>query len=124
MTGEEGWTVFLSSHDIEEVDRLADRVILIDSGKKRLDETVEALLGKCRSVEVIREETDTPFEPPKEWLDYREVGRTISFSVAEASEALEDEIKRLIPGADRIHTREMSLRAVFVMMAQRFRIES
>jgi ABC-2 type transport system ATP-binding protein len=124
MTGEEGWTVFLSSHDIEEVDRLADRVILIDSGKKRLDETVEALLGKCRSVEVIREETDTPFEPPKEWLDYREVGRTISFSVAEASEALEDEIKRLIPGADRIHTREMSLREVFVMMAQRFRIES
>ena len=124
MTGEEGWTVFLSSHDIEEVERLADRVILIDSGKKRIDETVPALLGQCQLVEVIRDESAGEFEPPKEWLDYRQVGRTISFGVANAEDTLEDEIKRIIPGCERIHTREMSLREVFVMMAQRFRIES
>jgi ABC-2 type transport system ATP-binding protein len=35
LTETEGWTVFVSSHDIEEVERLADRVAIIDRGRLR-----------------------------------------------------------------------------------------
>lgn len=125
MTGEEGWTVFLSSHDIEEVERLADRVVLIDSGKKQLDETTANILESCRLVEVYcRNELPDTLSPPEHWHGFRRVGRSASFGISQAVDDLEEEIAAIIPEVDRIETREMSLREVFVMMAAQFRIES
>ncbi len=46
------WTVLVSSHDIEEVERLADHVAMLDEGRLRLSETTESLLGRFRRVEV------------------------------------------------------------------------
>src|SRR3954468_6856104 len=37
------WTVLVSSHDIEEIERLCDRVALLDHGRLQLNETTEAL---------------------------------------------------------------------------------
>ena len=47
-----GWTVLVSSHDIEEVERLADHVGVIESGRLHLSEPAEALQGRFRRVEV------------------------------------------------------------------------
>ena len=122
LTGEEGWTVFLSSHDIDEVERLADRVVLIDSGKKKMEESVPALLESCRRYEVFfaNDPGEAP-SPPRHWMDFRVAGRTASFAVA-----------KKVPEADirshfgerkiaRITEREMSLREVFVAMAANWR---
>ncbi|MEM9282519.1 MAG: ABC transporter ATP-binding protein [Verrucomicrobiota bacterium] len=124
MTGEEGWTVFLSSHDIEEVERLADRVILIDAGKKRIDESIENLLNKCRRVDVVCSEDPADFEAPGDWLGFRQIGRTLSFGLASANGDIAHEVKAIVPNAERIESRGMSLREAFVMMAEQFRLEN
>jgi ABC-2 type transport system ATP-binding protein len=46
------WTVLVSSHDIEEVERLADHVGVLDGGRLRLSEPAEALQARFRRVEV------------------------------------------------------------------------
>src|SRR5262249_41009916 len=51
LTEEEGWTVFISSHDIEEVQRLADRVAIINRGRLELDETSTSLQSRFRAAE-------------------------------------------------------------------------
>ncbi len=46
------WTVLVSSHDIEEVERLADHVGVIENGQLRLSEPAETLQARFRRVEV------------------------------------------------------------------------
>jgi beta-exotoxin I transport system ATP-binding protein len=59
-TTDEGRTVFLSSHELDEVQRLADRVAIIRSGKLVASDTVEALRRNApRKVEV---EFGTPID--------------------------------------------------------------
>lgn len=54
MTREE-WTLLVSSHEIEEVERLADFVVILDAGKVALCEEKDTLLGRGeRAVEMTR----------------------------------------------------------------------
>src|SRR5471030_506309 len=46
------WTVVVSSHDIDEVERLADHVALLEDGRLRFSESTEALQARFRLVEV------------------------------------------------------------------------
>ena len=46
------WTVLVSSHDIDEVERLADHVAMLDAGRLRLSERTEELQARFRRVEV------------------------------------------------------------------------
>lgn len=125
MTGDEGWTVFLSSHDIEEVERLADHVLLIESGKKRIDQPTAHLLSKCRRIEVFADnEIPETLQTPDEWHNFRSNARSAIFGISSAPEEIEEIVRSVIPAVNRIEVREMSLREVFVMMASRFRIES
>lgn len=121
LTGEEGWTVFLSSHDIEEVERLADRVVLIDSGKKKLEESVADLLDTSRYVEMHFHEPPENFTPPEEWMSYRQAGRNASFAVSDF-DGDEQAITDLFPAGliQRVNVREMSLREVFVSLAAKW----
>lgn len=129
LTGSEGWTVLLSSHDIDEVERLADRVVLIDDGKKRLDEEVSVLLGKSRRVEVFCDQESDPesdIEVPQQWMGFRQSGRTLTFGISDSTSSnsdLETDIRRRVPSVNRVVIHEMSLREVFVMMAKHFRLE-
>ncbi len=50
LTAQEQWTIFISSHDIDEVERLADEVSMINRGKSMLSESVECLLNRFRRV--------------------------------------------------------------------------
>jgi ABC-2 type transport system ATP-binding protein len=43
------WTVLVSSHDMPEVERLADRVVFIESGRLLLEEPVASLLARFPS---------------------------------------------------------------------------
>ncbi len=121
LTGEEGWTVFLSSHDIDEVERLADRVVLIDSGQKKMEESVERLLETSRQVEVACGDLPKDFQPHEDWLGYRRAGRSISFAVF-SFDGDEAALRAAFPpsAVDRLAVREMSLREVFVSMAARW----
>ena len=78
LTETEGWSVFVSSHDIEEVERLADRVAIIDKGRIQLAESAESLQERFRSVEVILEDQATdPGTLPATWINTQAVGRSV-----------------------------------------------
>jgi ABC-2 type transport system ATP-binding protein len=48
LTGEHRWTALISSHDIDEVERLADAIAFIDNGRITFTDSVQALIEKHR----------------------------------------------------------------------------
>lgn len=53
LSEQENWTVFISSHDIDEVERLADHVGMIDNGILTLSESSDNLRTRFRRVDAI-----------------------------------------------------------------------
>ncbi|MFA6960329.1 MAG: ABC transporter ATP-binding protein [Opitutaceae bacterium] len=79
--GEGDWSVLISSHDIDEVERIADWVAIIDDGRLRLSESLESLQGRFRKVDVtLREGATIPDgELPAEWTDIEQAGMLLRF---------------------------------------------
>jgi ABC-2 type transport system ATP-binding protein len=60
LSEQENWTVFISSHDIDEVERLTDHVGMIDNGVLTLSESAESLRTRFRRVDAILADGVTP----------------------------------------------------------------
>ena len=83
LTEQENWTVFISSHDIDEVERLADWVGVINDGRIALAESAASLQARFRRIEgVVGAGARLPSPPPKSWLMPEINGH--SFSVVES----------------------------------------
>jgi ABC-type multidrug transport system ATPase subunit len=120
----EGWTVLLCSHDVDEVERLADRVGIVDHGALALVEEVESLLARYRTVETILDAPDSATPPlPESWAEVRRGGRTLRFveSRFDPQRTAED-VRRLFPGSSGVAASSMSLRAIFLTLARQFRL--
>ena len=114
------WTVFVSSHDIDEVERLADYVAVIDAGQLRLCEPTEVLQGRFRRVEV----TGAPdgAEPGQGWLEWERAGALTKFVATNyAGESTEDGW-RLRFGDATITAQPMTLREIFLTLARSGRV--
>lgn len=110
------WTVLVSSHDIDEVERLADHVAMIEAGRLRLSEPTETLQGRFRRVEV----TDAPeaAEVASGWLEWERAGALTKFIETNyAGEATEDGW-RLRFGDATVRATPMSLREIFLTLAR------
>ena len=125
LTECEGWSVFVSSHDIEEVERLADHVAILNAGHLALNESVDRLQQRFRSVEVV---LDRPFSLPDSlpptWLNAEASGRRARFVDSAYTEEAsirntEDVFGRV---KDRIAA-GMSLRDIFVALARTYRLK-
>jgi ABC-2 type transport system ATP-binding protein len=116
------WTVVVSSHDIDEVDRLADRVAMLDAGRLRLHETTEALQGRFRRVEVTGSMAEIVAAPG--WLDYERAGALTRFVETKyAGEATERGWRERF-GAVAIAAQPMTLREIFMTLARASRAEA
>jgi ABC-2 type transport system ATP-binding protein len=60
LSEQENWTVFISSHDIDEVERLVDHVGMIDNGVLTLSESSDSLRTRFRRVDAIFAEDSPP----------------------------------------------------------------
>jgi ABC-2 type transport system ATP-binding protein len=120
------WTVLVSSHDIEEVERMTDHVALLNEGRLRLSEPTDSLQARFQRVEI-----DVPASSggapaaslPAAWLEFDRSGQRITFvdsaydagkSKAACSEAF--------PGGA-VTVRPMSLREIFLTLARTHRNE-
>jgi ABC-2 type transport system ATP-binding protein len=113
-------TVFVSSHDIEELERLADWIAFIDHGKLMFAEPVSSLLARFRLVEVVGRDgvAPRPANVP-DWLPQGAAGRTIQFiDTNHAAPDAERRIASAWPGAE-IRVSPLSLRDIFVALARR-----
>lgn len=125
VTGHGDWTVLIASHDIEEVERFSDRVVMLDGGRKRLDETTEGLQGRFRRLEVTITEAavapdgmGTPPAGTELWLEPEQAGRlrrwVVPDYVAGQTEAL---AAAAYPGAA-VAVSPMTLREIMVVLAR------
>jgi len=111
-------TVLVSSHDIEEVERLADHVALLDGGRLRFSETTEALLGRFRRIEVDYEGTVDSSSLPESWLGWSSGGgRAVFVETAFQSEHTERACRERFPLA-RVRAHPMTLREIFITLAR------
>jgi ABC-2 type transport system ATP-binding protein len=113
------FTVLVSSHDIEEVERLADWVGFLDRGRLLFAEPVAALLSRFRLVEVISNNDTTPeFSAHDGWLLQGAAGRTLRFVDTQHTQPARSEvIAASYPGAE-IRLSPLSLREIFVALVR------
>jgi ABC-2 type transport system ATP-binding protein len=117
---QEQWTVFLSSHDLDEVERLVDTVGFIDGGALVLSEPFDALSARFRRIEVTRPTTADmpPPWPDGSWVGVQHAGRVTRFVETHYVEGgTERRALALLPGAD-VQTSPMTLREIFIALAR------
>src|SRR5687767_10993510 len=121
--GTEGWTVVISSHDLAELETLADWVGFLDDGRLLLSEPMESMRARFQFVEVIHPQSDGGVtELPAEALSVQRAGPRSSFVLQTQADAHGDDvIRRWFPAATRIDRRTATLREVFIALAKRAR---
>ena len=122
--GEQPWTVFISSHDIDEVERLADWIGVINEGRLELAEPVSSLVARFRRIEAATGgPAAAPPAAPASWLLVEAAGRTVGFVESAFDEdACTARVREAIPGAGAITVTPMSLRDIFIVLARVFRL--
>ena len=124
VAGNEGWSVVLSSHDVGELELLADWVGFLDAGHMQLSEPMEALRKRFKRVEVVlRDDTNRPAATlPTEWMSVERAGVRVSFIAPNFNETfVSDVLPAHFPDAARIEVFEATLRDVYLALATRER---
>ena len=118
------WTIFISSHDIDEVERLADWVGIIDRGGLKLVEETESLQSRFRRVELtLEQEPEGQPRTGDDWFLYKQQGRTVHFFDAQyVKEESENKYREVFPGCTNIAVFEMSLKEIFIVYARKFKL--
>jgi ABC-2 type transport system ATP-binding protein len=118
------WTVFVSSHDITEVERLCDWVAMIDLGRLKVAEAAESLLGRFRRVEVDLRDGAARLEGlPATWLELQRAGNRVSFIETQyAAGGTEGACGERFPGGA-ITAQPLTLREIFVVLARAYRAD-
>lgn len=127
LTNAEHWTVFISSHDIHEVEMLADVVGFLDRGKLKLSESLESLQARFRKVTVTLSAplASLPSDLPPAWLQAEYENRAVAFiDNAYDEKNTNDSIRRIFPGCANVETAGMTLREIFVALATSYKIET
>jgi ABC-2 type transport system ATP-binding protein len=115
---DEGRTILISSHMLDELDRVADHVGYLEEGTLRLAETAESLKERVREYRLTFAN-----EAPKEladpaWLSVSQVTpHEWTLTVENDSEDTQPGLQRRFPGAS-ISSRELTLEEIFVALAQ------
>jgi ABC-2 type transport system ATP-binding protein len=75
---EEGGAVVYASHLVHDVERIADRVVVLDDGRKVLDEPLDALRDSVRQITAVFEDAAPADATVPEALHRRVDGRTLT----------------------------------------------
>ena len=118
------WTLIISSHDVDDIERLVDRVAILRGGRIVLAEETEILRQRFRRIEGRLSDAKVGREvaPPKEWREFRHEGRRLSFVDTEFDR--ESCRKRLLEtfGEDvTFESSGMSLREIYVALARKWK---
>jgi ABC-2 type transport system ATP-binding protein len=119
-------TVFISSHDLSEIDSFVTDVAFIDAGNLLFEESMDALMARFREVQVTLE-TDayTPAAPPTEWLNIRATGSTVTFVDTKFSgQDLSERLRTFWTSIRRVEAKPMALRSIFTTLAKASRLGS
>lgn len=113
-------TVFISSHDLAEIESFASHIGYLENGKLRFSEDMATLADRFREVEVT---LDTPSPPldhlPSEWLQLKSSANVVRFVDSRFDELrTRASVSQFFAGARDVTFRPMTLRAIFLAMAK------
>ena len=120
LTEQERWTVFVSSHDLDDVQRLADWVGIIDHGRLQVSEPIDTLQARFRRLAFqVEADTPDPARTPAGWLERRREGGQVRLveSAYEEQSSL-SRVREAYPSAWDFEIEPMSLREIFVTLAR------
>jgi ABC-2 type transport system ATP-binding protein len=106
---EEGVTVFLTTHYLEEAERLCDRIALVVKGQVVALDTVAALKGQVQEATAVEITTQKGIDPQ---LTRRRVGEDLASLTRQALDGAEAEGQRVLS----IRTVQPTLEDVFVQL--------
>jgi ABC-2 type transport system ATP-binding protein len=116
----ENTTVFISSHDLNEIESFASHIGFLDRGRLHFSEEMGSLAARFREVEVTLERpVNPPPQWPATWLNAQQSASVFRFidSQFEAERSI-SEVKRLFGDALQVAVNPMPLRAIFVTLAK------
>jgi ABC-2 type transport system ATP-binding protein len=96
--GDEGTTVFFSSHQIAEVEQIADRIAIIDRGRAVLSGALDELRASFRRIDLVFDANppEPAFHAPGV-VRVRRKGRVLSVLSSAGAEVIIDEARALNP---------------------------
>jgi ABC-2 type transport system ATP-binding protein len=114
-------TVFLSSHDLAEIESFASHVGYLEEGKLRFSEEMSALGVRFREIELTLEDgARAPSPLPESWLQMKTAGSVVHFVDSRFDEERTGaEIRRVFGEVKRVEYRAMGLRAIFLAVARK-----
>lgn len=121
ITTQNDWSVFFSTHDIDDVEKLADDILVIDEGRIQIRESLESLQGRFRLIDIVGEHA--PVEVSGEILRLTREGDHSRFIHSGFDKEKGQSIKAGYPGAE-VTVETMSLKEIFLVLAKKFQTEN
>ncbi len=117
-------TIFVSSHDLAEVENVASHVGYLEDGKLRFSEEMAALTARFREVELTFDAAPVlPDKWPEGWIQAAASGSVVRFIESRfQEERTRADIGRVFGIARDVTFTPMTLRAIFLAMAKSGRV--
>lgn len=110
-------TIFLSSHDLAEIESFASHVGYLESGRMLFSEEMSVLSERFRDVTVTLDEpARMPAQKPPTWLGMEAADHVVHFVHSEYTG--EEQLWNSFPTARAIAVEPMPLRAIFLALAK------
>lgn len=129
----DGSSILLCSHDIGELELLADHVGFLQKGDLKLSETTDSMRDRFKHVEVTCTSSDMmrTDRAPSEWLSFEFAGNRMTFVLANGAapnavpsdsiSSINQQVISRIDGVLHVEIRSATLREVFIALAQQSR---
>jgi len=113
-------TIFVSSHDLAEIENVASHVGYLEEGRLRFSEDMAALIERFREVELTFDTAPAVQEKwPESWMQVDASGAVLRFIESRFDEErTRGEIGQLVGNVRDITFTPMSLRCIFLAMAK------
>src|SRR6185312_3622328 len=113
-------TIFISSHDLAEIESFASHIGYLDGGRLRFSEDINNLSGRFREVELTFDQPPTiPANLPASWMQLNAAGAVVRFVESQFNdERTTAEIRNALGDFKESSFNPMSLRAIFLAMAR------
>jgi len=116
----ENTTIFISSHDLTEIESFASHIGYLDRGRLQFSEELDTLSGRFREIVVTFDAApQLPREWPANWLQQEAGGAVVRFIETRFDqERTAVDVHRFFPGCRDMVVSAMPLRSIFVTLAK------
>jgi ABC-2 type transport system ATP-binding protein len=113
-------TIFVSSHDLAEIETFASHVAYLEAGQLRFSEELSSLVDRFREVELTFDVPPAlPQQSPENWMQLSTAAAVVRFTESQFdAERTTAEVRRVFPEPRNIAFSPMSLRSIFLAMAK------